>query len=147
MSPIKSNTTIGKLKGLISKGDQAKPLDEGAVEDLNELGNNLTAANEGNPRWQAYINPYKLMFNEEVLATEIEKTSEMIGFNKKAEDFLKTNVDAQCIKIPDIELKGKLVKLKEVGESIARRVSKLTFYWSKGNKKNSLFIACMVSPV
>lgn len=144
MSPSKKPTTMDKLKGMVTKNDKKEQYDEGAIEDLKEIGTNIASMTEGNPRWQAFIAPFKLMFTEDILTTEIEKTTEMIGFNKKAEEFLKNNVDSTTVRIPDIELKGKMVKLKEVGDSIARRVAKMTTYWKKGNKKNSLFVACMV---
>lgn len=145
MSSSKKPSAMDKIKGMVSKGDKKDTYDEGGMEDLKEIGTNIASMSDGNPRWQAFISPYNIMFTEEILTTEIEKTTEMIGFNKKAEEFLKNNIDSTVVRISEIELKGKMVKLKEVGDSITRRVAKMTSYWKKGNKKNSLFVACMVN--
>ena len=69
----------------------------------------------------------------------------MIGFSKKAEEFLKNTTEVIPFSTKDIELKPKIVKVREVQESINRRVSKIASYWSKGNKKNSLFLTCSVA--
>lgn len=145
MNSTKPASAFDKIKNLVAKPGKDKKIDEGAIEDLNELGNNIASASEGNPRWMAFISPYKAMFNDDILSTDIEKISEMIGFSKKAEEFLKGSADTPVVNIGEITLKGKIVKLKEIGDSIARRVAKMTAYWSKGNKKNSLFVACMVA--
>jgi hypothetical protein len=140
--------TMDKLKGMVSKEDKKAKIDQGALSDLNELGvtgNNLSqAAASGNPRWPGFIAQFNSLFTSEVMMTEIEKPSEMIGLNKKAEDFLKS-VDLNVFQTKDISLKGKVVRMREVQESISKRVAKITQYWSTGNKKNSLYIACSVA--
>jgi hypothetical protein len=59
---------------------------------------------------------------------------------------MKSNVDNQTAQYKDIDRKGKKSTVKDIGESIQRRAAKITSYWKKGNKKNSLYIAANVSP-
>ena len=136
----------GMFKNLLSK-DKKNAMDEGGVNDLNELGltgTNISAVTQNNPRWTAFIGAFKNLYNEDILLAEVEKPSELIGFSKKAEEFLKNNTEITSFSTKDIELKPKIVRVKEIQDSINRRIAKITTYWSKGNKKNSLYLACGV---
>ena len=86
------------------------------------------------------------MFNStDILLTDAEKPGDLVGFNKKAEEHLKNNTEDRPTLIKDIELKAKASKVRETQDSINRRISKMTSYWSKGNKKNALYITCGVA--
>jgi len=108
-------------------------------------GTNISAVTQNNPRWTAFIVPFQHLYSEDILLADVEKPSELIGFSKKAEEFLKTNTEPSPFSTKDIELKPKVVRVKEIQDSINRRIAKITSYWSKGNKKNSLYLACGVA--
>lgn len=128
-------------------------MDEGGLADIMEAGiskgPNLAGAagaSSTNSRWDGFIAPFNSLFvASDLMLVDCEKTSEMIGFSKPVEEFLKNNVDPKVEAFKDLLPKANTVKVKEIGESIDRRLDKMSSYWAKGNKKNALYIACGIA--
>lgn len=128
-------------------------MDEGGLADIMEAGiakgpaaGGVVGSGSGNPRWDTFIAPFNSLFVAgDLMLVDCEKTSEMIGYSKPVEDFLKNNVDSKVEAFKDHLPKPQTVKVKEIGESIDRRLEKMTGYWAKGNKKNALYIACGIA--